>query len=84
MTYVHETAFLTFVITKSFSDQFGIRPFAKVFYCDILTSSLILNLRFAKLISLLELIYVFDFTSTGFIWMIYILTILYDIYRCIY
>ena len=56
--------FITFSIINSFSNQFGVQPFAKIFlYFDILTISSILN----YLISLQKSIYVLDFTSTGFI-----------------
>ena len=68
ITYVHGTVFLNSVITKTFSDQFGVQPFAKMFlYFDILVTSLILNLGSLSLSFLLESTYVFDFTSTGFI-----------------
>ena len=60
--------FLTFLITKTSSDQFGVEPFAKILlYFDNVTLSLTLNFGFLLLISLLESIYVLYFTSTGFI-----------------
>ena len=62
-----EQYFLTFLITKTSSDRFGTKPFAKIcLYFDILTISPILNLGSLVLIPLIELIYVSDFTSTGF------------------
>ena len=65
---LHRTVFLTFLIRKTSSDQFGVYLFAKMFlYFDLLTISLILNLGFWLLISLLESIHVLDFTWTGFI-----------------
>ena len=45
ITYVHDTIFLDFLITKTSSDQFGTRPSAKMFfYFDILIWSPISNL----------------------------------------
>ena len=53
-------------VTRSSSDQFGTQAFAKIFsYFDILTISIFSNLGFLLFISLLESIYVFDFTSSG-------------------
>ena len=54
---VHDTVLLNFVATKTSSDQFGT-------HVKILP---ILNLEYSSLIYFLELIYVFDFTSTSFI-----------------
>ena len=66
MTYVHGTVFLTFLIKKTYSDIFGTEPYAKMFlYFDILGISPILNLGSSSLTSLLELMYVLDFTSKG-------------------
>ena len=66
--YVHGTLFLTFVITIASSDQFGTQPFAKMFlYFDVLTWLPALNLWSLSVTFLLELMYVFDVTSTGFI-----------------
>ena len=66
--YVQDTEFLTFLITNTSSDQFGTYPFAKKFLSfDILTISPILNLGSLSLISFIELIYVFHFTSKGFV-----------------
>ena len=54
-------------------------------YFDILTISAILNLGFLLLVSLLDSIYVFDFTSTGFIlivlWyaLLYLLTVSFNL-----
>ena len=60
--------FLTLLITKTSSDQFGTQLFEKMFLSfDILTMSPILNLGSLSLISLPELIYVFGFNSAGFI-----------------
>ena len=60
--------FLTFLIIKTSSDQFGVEAFAKILlYFDNVTLSLTLNFGFLLLISLLESIYVLYFTSTGFI-----------------
>ena len=60
--------FLTYLITRNFSDQFGVSPFAKNFlYFDILTESPILNLGSLSLFSLLESTDVLDYTSIGFI-----------------
>ena len=60
--------FLTYLITRNFSDQFGVSPFAKKFlYFDILTESPILNLGSLSLFSLLESTDVLDYTSIGFI-----------------
>ena len=47
-------------------------------YFDIIAITPILNLVSLSLISLLELMYVLDFTSTGFILSVY------DMYCCIY
>ena len=45
ITYVHGTAFLTYLIRKTFSDQFGVWPFVKIIvYPDILTIPPISNL----------------------------------------
>ena len=61
ITYIHSTAFLTFLITKTSSDQFETQPFAKMFlYFDILTTWPILNLGSLLPISWIESIYVFD------------------------
>ena len=52
-----EQYFLTFLITKTTSDQFAAKPFAKmILYFDILTIPSILNLESSLLISLLKLI----------------------------
>ena len=61
------TVFLTFLVTKNFSDHFGAQSFAKMFRFDILTISPTLNLGSLSSTSLLESIYVLDFTSTGLI-----------------
>ena len=58
-TYVHRTVFLTFLITKTSSGQFGVYPLAKMFLCfQILTWPPTVNLRSLSLTSLLESIYV--------------------------
>ena len=68
ITYVPSTVFLTFLITKISSDQFGVYPFAKIFlYVHILIISAIFNLESFSLYSWLESRYFYDFTSTGFI-----------------
>ena len=75
---IHIQVFLTFLITNSFSDQFGALPFAKLFlYFDILTPSPILNFGSLLLVSLLESVYVFDFTSTGSILIVLLYVLLY-------
>ena len=52
--------FLTFLITKTSSDKFGVETFAKMLsYFDIVTVPTILILGSLSLISLLESIYVF-------------------------
>ena len=52
VTHVHGTVFLT---TKTFSDQLGVYPLARIFlYFEILTWSPTLNLGFLSLTSLLE------------------------------
>ena len=59
-TYVYGTEFLTFLITKTSSDQFGIYRLVQTFsYFDILTKSPILNLGSSSLISSLKSIYLF-------------------------
>ena len=68
--------FLTFLITKTSLNQCGMYAFAKTFlYFDILTSR-ILNLGFLS-ISLLESIFMFYFTSTGFILIVLCYVLLY-------
>ena len=53
MTYVHGTVFLTSLIRKTSSDQFGVYRLAKIFlYFDVLTRSPTLNLGSLSLNSL--------------------------------
>ena len=59
-----EQYFLTFLITKTTSDQFAAKPFAKmILYFDILTIPSILNLESSLLISLLKLICVWFYIN---------------------
>ena len=84
ITYVHGTIFLTFLITKVSSDEFGVYALAKMFlYFYILTWSPILNSGSLSLTFLPKLIYVLSLTSIGFtlivLWyaLLYLLTIYY-------
>ena len=66
--HVFDKVFLTFLITKSISEQFEASTFAKIFfYSDIITWSSTLNLRSLSLLKTSKLIYVLDLTSIGFI-----------------
>ena len=66
--HVSGKVFLTFLITKSISEQFEASTFAKIFfYSDIITWSSTLNLRSFSLLKTSKLIYVLDLTSIGFI-----------------
>ena len=57
-----------FLATKTFSDQFGVYPFVKMFlYFDLLGRSPILDLGSLSLTSLLESKNVLSLTSTRFI-----------------
>ena len=68
ITYVHGTVFLILLITKTYSDQFGVYPLEKIFlYLEILTWSPTLNLALLSLTSFLKSIYVLYLASTGFI-----------------
>ena len=61
-----ELYLLNFLITKTFSDQFGVYPLAKIFlYLEILTWSSSLNLGSLSLTSFLKSRYVLSLTSTG-------------------
>ena len=67
ITYVHGALFLTFLITKISSGQFGVYPLGKMFlYFDILTTSSILNLGSLLLISLPKSIYELSLTLASF------------------
>ena len=60
--------FLTFLVTKTSSGQFITWPFAKMLlYFDILTKSSSSDFESSSIISLLELMYMFDFKPTFFI-----------------
>ena len=70
--------FLTFLTTKTSSDQFGVELFAKIFlYFDILTGSRTSNLGSSILFSLLKSIYVLNFTSAGLILIVLSYVLLY-------
>ena len=83
-TYVHGTVFLTFLITTTSSDQFGVHSLAKLFfYLEILTWSPTLNLGSLSSTSLLacysiEWIYVLSSTSAGFILIVLWYILLYS------
>ena len=67
MTYVHGTVFLTFLITKTSFDQFGVKRVSKILFLFwYSTVSPILSLGSLSLISLLELIYGVSFYATSF------------------
>ena len=64
ITYIHGTVFLTFLITKTSSDQFDVYPLAKIFlYFEILTWLPTLNLGSLSLPSFLKSIYVLSLTQ---------------------
>ena len=68
ITYVHSTVFLTFLVTKTSCDSFGVKIFSKIFfYIGILTWSLSLSLACFSLFFTLNSIYALQITSTGFI-----------------
>ena len=61
ITYVQGTAFLTFLITKTSSDQFGVYHLAKIFfYFEILTWPPTLNLGSLSLTSFLKSCIIFN------------------------
>ena len=79
MTYVHGTVFLTFLITKSSSDQFGVCPLAKLFlYFHILAWSPTWNIVSLSLTCLIELIYTLFLRSTVFILIVLWYVLLYS------